>query len=132
MRRSRRTGGRCSRRCNGRLRALTPANDGQRWLQTRALEIAGELAQTRWLLYAQMVSRVPTAFLFVLVLWLMLIFASFGLFAPSNGMALIALGLSSLSIAGAIFLILEMAVPFSGLIQVASTPMHEALALLGH
>jgi hypothetical protein len=115
-----------------RLRALTPASDGQRWLQTRALEIAGELAQTRWLLYAQMVSPVPTAFLVVLVLWLTLIFASFGLFAPSNGTALIALGLSSLSIAGAIFLILEMAVPFSGLIQIPSTPMHEALSLLGH
>src|SRR5262249_30159403 len=114
------------------LRAVVPANDGQRWLQTRALEISGELAQTRWLLYAQTVTPVPKAFLVVLVLWLTLIFASFGLFAPRNGTAVVALGVSSLAIAGSIFLILEMAEPFSGLIQIPTAPMEEALGLLGH
>jgi len=113
-----------------RLRALAPPDDAHRWLQSRALQISGDLAQTRWLLHVQNVTPVPRAFLIVLVLWLTLIFASFGLFAPANGTAVIALGLSSLSIAGSIFLILEMAQPFGGLIHISSNPMHDALAIM--
>jgi hypothetical protein len=33
-----------------KLRALAPASDAQRWLQTRALQLSSELAQMRWLL----------------------------------------------------------------------------------
>jgi hypothetical protein len=115
----------------GRLRALTPENDAQRWLRTSALDISGNLARVRWLLRVQTAAPLPQPFVLVLVLWLTLIYASFGLFAPRNTTALVALGVSSLSIAGAIFLILEMADPFVGPIHVSSVPMHEALAMLG-
>src|SRR5271156_226968 len=32
-----------------KLRALAPASDAQRWLQTRGLQLTSELAQMRWL-----------------------------------------------------------------------------------
>ncbi|HTF33833.1 MAG TPA: hypothetical protein VK714_09065, partial [Myxococcota bacterium] len=35
------------------VRALTPASDAQRWLQSRALLISGDLSKTRWLLDVQ-------------------------------------------------------------------------------
>ena len=114
-----------------RLRALVPQNDAQRWLQASALQISGDLAQIRWLLREQMGATVPTAFLLILVFWLTIIFGSFGLFAPRNPIATVALLLCSLSVAGAIFLILEMAHPFGGLIEISSAPMRDALAHLG-
>jgi len=36
-----------------RLLSLSPANDAQKWLQERALTVAGDLEQTRWLLFAR-------------------------------------------------------------------------------
>ena len=64
------------------------------------------------------------------MLWLTLIYASFGLFAPANGTAVVALCLSSLAIAGSIFLIVEMSQPFGGLIRISSMPMRNALATM--
>lgn len=113
-----------------RLRALAPENDAQRWLQARALQISGDLAHTRWLLREQMGNALPTPFLLILVFWLTIIFTSFGLFAPSNPIAISALFVCAISVAGAIFLILEMAHPFGGMIHISSGPMRDALALL--
>jgi hypothetical protein len=42
------------------------------------------------------------------VFWLGIIFASFGLFAPGNATAIVTLVLCALSVAGALFLVLEL------------------------
>lgn len=110
-----------------RLRALAPRDDAQRWLQARALEISGDLARTHWLLDVQKGGSIRAPFLVVLVLWLAVIFASFGLFAPRNGTAIAALLACALSIVGAVVLILEMDRPFGGLIRIPSASMREAL-----
>jgi hypothetical protein len=74
-------------------------------------------------------SRCP--FLVVLVFWLALIFASFGLFAPTNSTIIGALIACALSVAGAIFLILELDRPFQGLLQISSAPLTSTLKHLG-
>ena len=43
-----------------------------------------DLGRTRVLLFEQLDSSIPVPFLIVLVFWLAIIFASFGLFAPPN------------------------------------------------
>jgi hypothetical protein len=65
-----------------KIQGLAPKNDAQRALQTQALKTAADIAQTRWLLFAQKGSSIPTPFLVVMVSWLTLILASFSLFAP--------------------------------------------------
>jgi membrane-bound ClpP family serine protease len=65
------------------------------------------------------------------VLWLVIIFLSFSVLAPPNATAALALFASALSVAGAIFLILEMDRPFTGVIQVSSEPLATALAYPG-
>jgi len=44
-----------------RLLSLSPANDTQKWLQARALTVAGDLEQTRWLLIEQSRKTIPRA-----------------------------------------------------------------------
>jgi hypothetical protein len=56
---------------------------------------------------------------------------SFGLFAPRNATVILVLLLCALSVSGAVFLILEMNHPLSGLIKVSSAPMLKALEHLG-
>jgi hypothetical protein len=113
------------------IQSLSPKNDGQRSLQAAALKSAVDVAQARWLLAAQKGSSVPIPFLMILVFWLVLLFASFSMFARPNLTVVVSLLLCALSVAAAIFLILELDRPFSGLIQLSSDPLHRVLAQLG-
>lgn len=114
-----------------KIQGLAPKNDSQRSLQGQALNIAVDIGKTRWLMYEQAITSVSMPLLIVLVLWLTVIFVSFGLFAPFNATVVSSLLVSALSVSGAIFLILEMYGPFSGLIQISSAPLRAALAHLG-
>jgi len=67
----------------------------------------------------------------VLVFWLAIVFASFGLFAPPNATVIATLLLCALAVSGAVFLAVEMYTPFKGLMQLSSAPLRNALAHLG-
>jgi Protein of unknown function (DUF4239) len=113
-----------------RLRALSPQNDAQRSLQTRALDLTDALVQARWLGIAREENAIPTPLLIVLVFWLAAMFASFGLFAPRNAIAIAALFLGTLSVSAAIFVIEELNNPLEGFISIPRAPMERALDLL--
>ena len=114
------------------IRQLAPKNDTQRGLQSRALQIIGELAQAHWLLVEQAGSSIPVPFLAVLVSWLAAIFASFGLFARRNATALTTLFIGALAVSTSILLIEDLDQPFTGLLRMSSAPMRSALTHLGH
>jgi hypothetical protein len=110
---------------------LSPKNDSQRWLQSEALRVGRDIMETRWLVLGGLGSTVPVLFVAVVVFWLTILFASFGLFAPRNATVIAVLFLCALSVAGSIFLILEMDHPFDGLMKVSSAPIRYALSQLG-
>jgi hypothetical protein len=114
-----------------RIQELTPRTDGQRALQSEAETIAINIGQTRWLLFEQNGTAISLPFLVVVVFWLSLLFVSFGLFGPRNMTVAVTLFMSALSVAGAIFLIMELDRPFNGLIQISDAPLRNALAVLG-
>ena len=114
-----------------KLQELSPQTDNQRTLQAQALTLATKVGQTRWLMYAQKASSVPMPLLAILVFWLTLLFMSFALFVRPNIMVVSSLVISALAVCGAIFLILEMYQPYTGLIQVSDAPLRSALAQLG-
>jgi hypothetical protein len=112
------------------IQALTPKSDLQRSLQSRATQIATDIAQARLLLFAETDKSFPIPFLGVLALWLVIIFASFSLFASMNATVFGALSLFALSASCAIFLILELGQPFTGILAISSAPLRNALAPL--
>ena len=111
---------------------LSPQNDPQRTAKSEAAQIASDLGQLRWLLFEQSETSISMPLLVVLICWLAILFFSFGLFAPANSTAVIALLVSSLSVAGAIFLILELDHPFNGLIHISSGPLRNVLTHFGN
>jgi hypothetical protein len=111
---------------------LAPKNDAQRGLQARALQIGGEILETRWFVLGSMGRSVPLPFLIVVVFWLTIIFISFGIFAPRNATVIAVMFVCALSIACAIFLILEMDQPFSGVMKISSAPLRFALSHLSN
>lgn len=114
------------------IQALAPQTDAQRSLQGQALKTAVDLAQTRWLLFEQNNRSIPMPFLVVLVLWLTILFAGFGLLTARNRTVVFTLFVCALSVSTALYLILELDQPFSGLIHLPSAPLRNALAQLGH
>jgi hypothetical protein len=114
-----------------KLLDLSPQNDAQRWLKSTALQMSEDVAESRWLVVEQSGSSIQWPFLAILVFWLAIIFASFGLFAPYNGSVLAALFACALSVAGSIYLIVEMDQPYGGLIELSSAPLVTALSQLG-
>ncbi len=115
-----------------KLRQLSPRNDAQRWLQSQALQISGEIAGGRWLLVEELGQRsIPIPFFVMLVFWLTIIFAGFGLFSPRNATVITVLLLCALSAAGSLFLIMELDTPYAGMIKISSAPLRNTLAHLG-
>lgn len=113
-----------------KVEQLSPQNDVQRMLKDRAIQVTADFAQTRYLLFEQAGSSLPVPFLVILIFWLAIIFASFGVLSPLNGTLAAALSVFAVSASGAMFLVLELSQPFTGLLKLSSTPLRNALGPL--
>lgn len=109
------------------LLALTPANERQKYLHTLCLTLSSQIIQARWVLEIRAGHSIPAPFLLLLIFWLAIVFVSFGLFAPANPTAMIALLLCSIAVAGGIVLIEDLDNPGSGFIQLPSDSLRKAL-----
>ena len=113
------------------VRALAPGTDEQAWLKSRATDLTESLMEVRFRVIGRIGSSVPVPYLIILVFWLTVTFASFGIFAPRNAAVVTVLFLCSLSVAAAVFLVLELDGPFEGLVRVSPEPLTAVLSLLG-
>ena len=114
-----------------RIQELSPQNDGQRSLHARALNLAMQIGETRWLMFEQASTSISTPMLLVVIFALTITFTSFSLHAAPNPTVIVTLLLCALAVASTLFLILEMYQPFQGMIQIPSDPLRNALAQLG-
>jgi hypothetical protein len=115
----------------GKVAGLAPRDDAQRDLKDRMLGIIHSLAQTRFGMIAETEGSIPVPFLTVLVFWLFVLFFGYGLLATPNGTLVMVMAVCAVSVAGAIFLILELDHPFGGIMHVSGRPLRDALARLG-
>jgi hypothetical protein len=109
------------------VRSLAPQNPIQASVQARALQVLTDVRETRLSLFAQPEDSISSTFVIVLVIWLMFIFAVFGMSAPPNATLGVVLVLCVLSASTAIYLILELAQPFDGLMQLSDEGLRHAL-----
>jgi hypothetical protein len=106
--------------------SLSPKTDAQRFMQGQALRLLSGLGDTRLLLNEQARGSISWPFLVVLVFWLTVLFVGFGLFARANPTVIAALFLGALSVAGAVFLILELNRPYDGVMEISIAPIRNA------
>jgi hypothetical protein len=112
-------------------RTLPSSSDVQRELRSRAVTLAEQMLSARWTLLTDAGARVPAALLAILVIWLAGTFVSFGLFAPRNLTVVATLAFAAFAVSCALFLVLELNSPLSGLVKVSGEPMRQAIELLG-
>ncbi|MBW8834104.1 MAG: hypothetical protein JF605_02965, partial [Burkholderia sp.] len=89
------------------------------------------VVDARWKIIEEAHSSISQPFFKTLTFWLCVIFLSFGLIAPRNALALVTITLGAVSIASAIYVIVDLDTPLTGPIMISSAPMRDALAHLG-
>jgi hypothetical protein len=114
------------------IQGLLPKDERQRSLKADALSILREIRHTRWLMYEQQANSISMPMLIILVLWLTVLFISFGLYGPANWTVVTSLIASALSVSCGVLLILELYAPYEGLIKISSAPLRAALTQLGN
>ena len=82
-------------------------------------------------MYEQGTTSVSKPLLGIMIFWLTVTFAIWGLLAARNVTLIATMLISALSASGAIFLILEMYNPYEGWIRVSDAPLRAAIAHLG-
>ena len=108
------------------LRSLMPKDDEHRMMKSEALSLLKSLAQMRWLILEQTSTTVLRPLLFVMIFSLTAIFVSWGLFSPLNATTGTTFFVAALCVSGAIFLILELYSPYSGLLRLSSASLRLA------
>ena len=92
-----------------------------------------EFARARWSLLLAPQNSLPAPFLRMLVAWLMMIFACFGLRAPANPLVITMIVLSAATLSSMMFAVMDIVDPYQGLYNISSKNMHQALdAMLRH
>lgn len=113
------------------IQRIEPRGERQRAEVAKALHITDEVEEIMSLAVAQSGSSITTPLLVVLMFWFAVITAGWNLFAPPNGTTLAVNILCAMSVASAIFLILEMDRPFGSVIRVSDHPLRAVMSQLG-
>jgi hypothetical protein len=112
----------------GAILGFMPEGPKQRALSDELKAEVRRLIELRWSLVEQAAESLNVPLLSVLLIWLMLVFASFGYNAPRNALVIITFVLCAASIGGALFLVIQMNRPFEGLIKISPAPLQNTLA----
>ena len=110
--------------------SLHPANDEQRHYLDSAKQLATSIVHTNLLMSRQLANPVPPLLLIVVIGWSSLLFLGFGLLAHFNAMTVVADALGAMSVASAIFLILEFSHPYSGVFSISASGIDLVLGAL--
>jgi hypothetical protein len=114
------------------ITALHPSSLRQSSIQSSALQLEDQMLQERWMIAVVSEGSVPPLLLLIPVIWITFLTFLYALFSPRNLTVLTVLLCCAMSIAGAIFLIDEMATPMDGTIKVSSAPLRLALHEMEH
>jgi hypothetical protein len=78
----------------------------------------------------QLASPIVWPLVIIVVAWSMFLFCGFGVLSGANATTLAALALGALSVASAIYLILDLSQPFSGLFRVSPAALERTIATI--
>jgi hypothetical protein len=113
------------------IAALTPKSELQRLAQNRALPLLENIGETCQILIQQSRAELSRPILIALLAWATALFVGFGLLARFTATVITALFIGALSIAAAVFLIVEMSKPYGGWIQISGASLRAVLAQMG-
>jgi hypothetical protein len=112
------------------LRAIRVSDEQKVALWNDARQLYRQVVRQRWVVIDEYGGTIPPLLITMVILWLAIIFASFGYRAPRNTIVTASFFLAALLISAAIYLILDMDTPASSMTQASNVPFQRALAQL--
>jgi hypothetical protein len=112
------------------LVSLNPQTPAQKQLLANAGVHWGSIEQIRLLMSLQLATPVSWPLLIIVVSWSLLLFAGFGLLSRINGTTVAALAFGAFAVASAVFLILELSRPFTGLFRIPPAALEQTISAL--
>jgi hypothetical protein len=109
------------------LYTLDPKTPAQKELLSSAVGYNKAIEAARLKMSLQLASNVAQPLLLVVCSWAVLLFLGYGLLFRANATTIAALAFGAFSVAGAIFLIIELRHPYSGLIRVPPAALLETI-----
>jgi hypothetical protein len=110
---------------------LETAPDSRKYRVQKAEELASAINDQRLRMSLQVNDSMSSPFMTILVLWISLLFFGFGMVARFNRIGVCGMAVGALSVASAIFLIMELSTPYDGLIMLSPAPILQTIAALG-
>jgi hypothetical protein len=110
------------------LRETAP--EARKYLLAKAGDLATSINDQRLQMSLQLNNSLSWPFLTVLVSWACLLFFGFGMLAKLNRTTVLGLAVGAISVGSAIFLIVELNKPYSGLLTLSPAPILETMAAL--
>jgi hypothetical protein len=109
------------------LSSLRPTTDAQRQALAAANHAATLLSQTRLQMALALTDPVSRPLIFVVVVWSGFIFLGFGFLHGSHPSTLVAIATGASVMATAVYLVLALSEPYTGLLQVSPAPLEQVL-----
>jgi hypothetical protein len=113
------------------LLSLSPKSDGQKQALSMANSAATDINKTRLLMGLQLASDIPWPMLKIVICWSLLMFCDYGLVSPVNRTVVASVGLGAITIASAIFMIVQLSNPYSGAFKLSAKPVMDTIEALG-
>ena len=111
----------------GSVLKLEPQNEIQKDLKQTALNICHDISISKWLTLEELGSGIMWPLVILISIWLIVIFLSFGVISTLSRAEIIYFFALSFCVSTAIYLPLELDLPFRGMIHVSYEPLTIAL-----
>ena len=111
--------------------SLDPKTPAQRQFAAAAAADIAVIEQTRLLISLQLASSVSWPLVVIVVSWALILFCGYGVLSRLNATTLTALGFGAFAVGSALFLILELSQPFTGVFRIPSGAYDQMLQSLG-
>ena len=111
----------------GAIHSLDPKTPEQKDAVAGANAHLAQIEQTRLLMSLQLANPFSKPLLIVVVFWSFFLFCGFGLMSRLNATTLAALAFGAFAVGSAIFLILELSQPYTGLFKISPAALQETV-----
>jgi hypothetical protein len=114
------------------LAGLMPTTEAQKQAVASANALAGQIEHGRILMSLQVASPpVGSGLVIILAIWAVFLFFGMGLFAETSNLVVAGLTFGALCVAFAVFLMLELGMPYTGIFRISPAALEQAIANMG-
>jgi hypothetical protein len=113
------------------LESLTPSTDLQKQALASATQTIDSIGQSRLQMSFALYSPVSYPLIYVVIGWATGLFCGFGLMSRGNPMSIVTLVFGAVAVASAVYVILDLSSPYSGIFRASPAPLEQVLAYMG-